>query len=666
MCGITLIYHTDKKPVNADCLDRMTQTLVHRGPDGNGTYINDYAGLGHTRLSIVDVATGAQPMHSSDKRYVITYNGELYNFAELRQNLLEDNYTFNTHCDTEVILALYQKFGEKCVEQLRGMFSFAIIDTQTNALFIARDRLGIKPLFYHWDGNTLLAASEIKAIFASKQVAPVFNKQSIRNHFLYQFSVTPFTLFEGILELEPGHTLTISANGEPDIKQYWDLHFPEEIYDIEAAAEQEHVEDSVWVERFDIGMNDATRCHTIGDVPIGTYLSGGIDSSATSALLKEHYPQVPHSYSIHFTNPASDESYAYKPVAEHLDLPNHELTIDDNQAGGFLSTFEQCLYHLEQPQRMAVDIPHFMLSDFVRQQNCKVVYTGDGADEILGGYDCFRQDAIRCWGNDLEDEQARENAYLNQYTEWFSEGQMQHLLNMHAPDKQDRVYDDIGTYPAWYDMWEVLREPTDALLTESFKNATDNDTQMPALFERMKPHIENRHPLNQSLYIETKTRLPGWILWKSDRLSMAHGVEARLPFMDHPLVELSAKIPCSLKLKEMDEKYVLKRIIKHELPEIEGDYKKRAFYTPIREWFMSETHYPELQPYLSEQALAETGLFKYEQVQNIVSALQSAPAEPDMNAYYHIMKNEWLIMLVLSIQIMHKQFIKQTAACFNS
>lgn len=665
MCGITLIYNTDKQAIDANILERMTETLIHRGPDGNGIFIKDFAGLGHTRLSIVDIDSGAQPMRSNDDRYVISYNGEIYNYTELRQNLIHDNCVFNNNSDTEVILALYQRHGAKCVEQLRGMFCFAILDTHTNSLFIARDRLGIKPLFYHWDGTTLLAASEIKAIFTSRKVTPVFNKQSIRNHFIYQFSVTPYTLFEGVLELEPGHTMTITPGGRPDIQQYWDLHFPEEVYDLEEAALQEYVEDSIWVERFDNGMHDATACHTIGDVPIGTYLSGGIDSSATSALLKEHYNRVPQSYSIHFTNPTTDESYAYKSVAQHLDLPNHELTIDDNREDGFLPAFEQCLYHLEQPQRMAVDIPHFLLSDFVRQRDCKVVYTGDGADEILGGYDCFRQDAIRCWGNEQQDEQAREHIYLNEYTQWFSEPHMRHLLALHEPARQDHVYEQTGTYPAWYDSWEILREPSEAMFTESFKSATDDDTQMPALFERMKPNIENRHPLNQSLYIETKTRLPGWILWKSDRLSMAHGVEVRVPFMDHPLVELTAKMPCHLKLNEMDEKHVLKRIMQSELPEIEGDYKKRAFYTPIREWFVSEQHFPAVQKYLSTEALLETGIFNPDEVKCIIEELKTAPANPDANAYYDIVKNEWLLMLVLSIQILHEQFIKQTAACFK-
>ncbi len=665
MCGITLIYNTDKQTIDADALKRMTHTLAHRGPDGDGIFIKDFAGLGHTRLSIVDINSGAQPMQSHDGRYVISYNGEIYNYLELRQDLIHDNYIFNNNSDTEVILALYQRHGAKCVEQLRGMFSFAILDTHSNALFIARDRLGIKPLFYHWNGTTLFAASEIKAIFASHKVTPVFNKQSIRNHFLYQFSVAPYTLFEDILELEPGHTMSIMPGGQPDIQQYWDLHFPEEIYDLEEAALQEHIEESEWVTRFDKSLHDATACHTIGDVPIGTYLSGGIDSSATSARLKEHGNQIPQSYSIHLSNPAADESYAYTSVAQYLDLPNHELTIDDNREDGFLPTFEQCLYHLEQPQRMTVDIPHFLLSDFVRQQACKVVYTGDGADEILGGYDCFRQDAIRCWGNEQQDEQIRKHIYLNEYTEWFSEQYMQHLLALHEPARQDYVYDQTGTYPVWHDLWEILRKPSETIFTDPFKNATDNDSQMPALFERMKPKIENRHPLNQSLYIETKTRLPNWILWKSDRLSMAHGVEARVPFMDHPLVELAAEMPCHLKLNEMDEKYVLKRIMQDELPKIEGDYKKRAFYTPIREWFASEQHLPAVQRYLSTEALLETDIFNPAEVKRIIEELKVAPSEPDINASYDIMKNEWLLMLVLSIQILHAQFIKQTAACFK-
>jgi len=673
MCGISLIYNTDGQSVDKRMLTRMTLAIKHRGPDADGVFINKHAGLGHTRLSIVDVQGGAQPMLSQDKRYVITYNGEIYNFRELRESLVKQGVNFESQCDTEVILALYQKSGTECVKQLRGMFSFAILEIESGKLFIARDRLGIKPLFYHWNGTTLFAASEIKSLFASKMLTPVMNKQSIRNYFTYQFSVPPYTMFENVLELPPGHTLIIEQAGKPDVKEYWDLEFPEEsceeqdeyLIDENFNEENENKEEQEWIKKFETTFHDAAKCHTIGDVPIGTYLSGGIDSSATTLLLKQHYPSLPNSFSIHFTNPLSDESYAYKPVANHLGVPNFELLIDDEREDGYLGVLEKCLYHLEQPQRMAVDIPHFLLSDFVRQHNCKVVYTGDGADEILGGYDCFRQDGIRCWGNELQNEEVRSNHYLTEYTKYFSVQYMQMLITLHKPEKQQQVYEEFGTYPAWYDMWQVLKECSEELFTESFLIETNNDTQMPELVARMKPKIENRHPLNQSLYIETKTRLPGWILWKSDRLSMANSVEARIPFMDHPLVELSANMPCYLKLNGMDEKYALKMIMKPALPEIPGEYKKRAFYTPIREWFFSKNRQTELQKYISIDALEEVGFFKPDVVQDIVKRLTEAPSELDINSSYDVMKDEWLFMLVLSTQILYAQFIKQSALCFR-
>ncbi len=686
MCGISLVYHCEGQRVDEAMLRRMILAIKHRGPDADGIFVNKHAGLGHTRLSIVDVNGGTQPMLSQNKRYVITYNGEIYNFKDLRESLEKQGIEFESRCDTEVILALYQELGADCVKQLRGMFSFAILDIQSGKLFIARDRLGIKPLFYHWTGKTLLAASEIKSLFASKLLTPVINKQSIRNHFTYQFSVSPFTMFENVLELPPGHTLTIVQGGEPEIKEYWDLEFPEEcleeqlpsllseqlqeqgeyLIDENFQEQSEGKEEQEWIQKFEEKFNDAAKTHTIGDVPIGTYLSGGIDSSATTLLLKKHYPSLPKSFSIHFINPNSDESYAYRPVANHLGVPNSELIIDDKREEGYLGVFAACLYHLEQPQRMAVDIPHFLLSDFVRQENCKVVYTGDGADEIFGGYDCFRQDSMRCWGNDLQNEEARANQYLGEYSKYFAKQYMQLLLGLHEPEKQENVYAEFGTYPAWYDFWQILKECSEEIFTDSFLNETNNDSQMPELVAKMKPKINNRHPLNQSLYMETKTRLPGWILWKSDRLSMAHSVEARVPFMDHPLVEFSANMPCYLKLNGMDEKYVLKMMVKAALPEIPGEYKKRAFYTPIREWFFSNDDQTELQQYLSVDALQEVGFFKPNAVQKIIKRLAESPAELDLNSNYDVTKDEWLFMLVLSTQMLHSQFVKQSAPCFQT
>ena len=658
MCGISFIFNSDGNKPAEQQVQAMVNALQHRGPDAQAIKIIGSAGLGHTRLSIVDLEAGAQPMISTDGRYVIVFNGEIYNFSELREQLIKQGSKFATHSDTEVILNLYARDGEKCVNQLRGMFSFAIHDSQDDTLFIARDRLGIKPLFYHWTGSTLVGASEIKAIFASGIVEPAFNLQSLRNYFSYQFDITPYTSFKDILQLPPGYTMKISSQGTPQLQQYWDLEFP-------LAGEEEQASEEQWAKKFADGLDDAAISHMIGDVPIGAYLSGGIDSSTTTYLLKQHYPQTVNTFTMRFLNPFSDESKISRNTAKHLGVPNHELEIDDKREGGYLDVLEHAIYHVEQPQRMLLDIPLFMLSDMVQQNNYKVVYTGDGADEIFGGYDAYRQNYIRLWGNQQKNMRQRRRYYLNEFKQNFSHDFLTQLWHQHSPKNQRRVTRRFGCYPVWNDFWHLLDDKQQGLFTDEFAEVTDHDHQMDELVEQMRPGIEGRDPLNQSLYIETRTRLPGWILWKTDRLCMSHGVEARVPFLDHPLVELTAQIPTNLKLNQMDEKYLLRKIMLPHMPEHPQTFKKRAFYTPIRQWLFAPENIEKTQCYLSSDAIADAGIFDTDSVTRVKDELLNTGYDLDMNGFYRVMQLEWVLTLVLSIQIMHFQFIKKNAPCFQ-
>jgi asparagine synthase (glutamine-hydrolysing) len=658
MCGISFIFHSDGQAAQPSAIEAMINALVHRGPDAQHYSCLGPTALGHTRLSIVDVQGGAQPMSTPDGRFSIVFNGEIYNYHALRDKLQQQGVAFQTRSDTEVILQLFAQQGEACVPQLRGMFSFAIYDAQRKSLFVARDRFGIKPCFYHWDGSTLTGASEMKAIFASGLVQPAFNLQTLRNYFTYQFNITPYTCFQDVLQLPPGYTLTLAEGSQPRLNQYWDLDFP--LQSDDDYSEQE------WTEKFETALHDAAASHMIGEVPIGAYLSGGIDSSTTTYLLKQHYPETVHTFTMRFLNPASDESELAHNTARHLQVPSHDLIIDDERPGGYLDVLEQALYHVEQPQRMALEIPLYLLSGLVEQQHYKVVYTGDGADEIFGGYDCYRQDYIRINGNHQADEEARINYYLSEYLNDFSADQLCLLADLHQNDEQARTIKRFGCYPAWYDFWHILQPLPGNLLTDAFAEATQHDQQMDELVAGMKPRISGRHVLNQSLYIETKTRLPDWILWKTDRMTMAHGVEARVPFLDHPLVELCAQMPTLLKLRYMDEKYVLRKVMTPRLPEHPYAYKKRAFYTPIREWLFTAEHVGQLDPYVSEAALRESNLFQPRAVAQLLQDLVAAPAPQDVDSYYAVMKKEWLLMLILSIQILYKQFIKKESLCFQN
>ncbi|MCI0507953.1 MAG: asparagine synthase C-terminal domain-containing protein, partial [Gammaproteobacteria bacterium] len=421
-----------------------------------------------------------------------------------------------------------------------------------------------------------------------------------------------------------------------------------------------------WGKAFEKTLDDSIVSHMIGEVPIGAYLSGGIDSATTTYMLNKHYENEVQSFTIRFTNTANDESEISRRIAWHIHVPNTELIIDDERPGGYLGILEQAIYHLEQPQRVAVDIPHFMLSGLVRDNHYKVVYTGDGADEIFGGYDCYRQDMIRVWGNEKESMEQREEFYLTHFKDNFADQHMRMLLRLHEPGSQDATIKKFGCYPAWHDTWHILDDVGERLLSRNVKDRLHANSQMDELIERMKPKLEERHPLNQSLYIETKTRLPGWILWKSDRLSMAHSVEVRVPFMDHKLVEFTARVPPWLKLNGMDEKYLLRKIMMPHLPEHPHSFKKRAFYTPIKEWFFTPEKAARLNSYLCDDALVKAGIFDVNAVHEMLDEITSRPAPRTNDDYYSLMKLEWGLMIVLTVQILHSLFIQKKAPCFNA
>ena len=651
MCGIALTYAADGSAADPQRIHRMTETLGHRGPDGSGTLIRGNAALGHTRLSIVDVAGGAQPMTSSDLRYTIVFNGEIYNYRALRDALCSKGAEFTSQSDTEVILQLYQREGANCVQRLRGMFSFAIYDACGNSVFVARDRLGIKPLVYYWNGTILLVASEIKALFAAELVAPQLCPSAIKSYFSYQFAISPQTPFKDIYELPAGFYLTVIPGGQPHLVRYWDLEFPRE-------QEYETLDESYWARELETALYNAAACHTIGDVPIGAYLSGGIDSATTTWLLTQCYDRPVQSFSIHFSNSTQDESRLYRAIAAHLGVGNSELLMDDLHPGGYLTELVDAMFYLEQPQRMAVDIPFFLLSRHVRELGYKVVYSGEGADEVLGGYDCFRQDYMRLWGNDVKDAELRALLYFSQYTQSFSNSQIHLLYDLHATKLQQSVIDRFGCYPVWYDFWQITGDMLPGLFHPDFIVRADAEDPMAVATAAMKPYLEGRHRLNQSLYIETKTRLPGWILWRSDRMAMAHGVEARVPFLDHPLTELIARIPPGLKLRGMDEKYLLKKIAAAHLPAQAERYKKRAFYTPIREWLFTETLGEALDQFLSTSALIESQVFEPSSVHRLRGELLRASTPRNADEYYRVMKLEWILTLVLTVQILYAQFVK--------
>ncbi|MBI3562551.1 MAG: asparagine synthase (glutamine-hydrolyzing) [Gammaproteobacteria bacterium] len=647
MCGIAIIFYHNGSTPEAWRARAMHRALAHRGPDAANVVLRAGVALAHARLSIVDIQGGAQPMQTPDGQYAITYNGEIYNYRQLRQSLIERGLPFRSQSDTEVVLNAYREFGARALVKLRGMFAFAIHDRYRGELFMARDRLGIKPLYYYNDERVFVAASEIKAIYASGLVKPELNRASIQNYFSYQFAIAPHTAFTHIYELPPAHSLCINAGNAPRISRYWDLNFP-------AAGDYESMDETYWTQQFTDTFQNAVTSHGIGEAPIGSYLSGGIDSCSITRLLADSQPRL-QTFSIGFDNADYDESSQYRAIAASMGVANAELRLQDERPQGYLDDLVQCIYHLEQPQRMAVDIPHYLLSGLVRQKTYKVVYTGDGADELLAGYDCFRQDQMRVWSNGPLKSRLRRWYYLRRHTRYFPREHMRLLLALHTRRTQQHTINRFGFYPAWHDFWQITRQQRTGIMREDA--SINGEAQMDALVAGMQSHLVGRDALNQSLYFELKTRLPGWILWKSDRLSMAHGVEARVPFLDHPLVELIARMPPQMKLNGLNEKYILKKSMLPRLPETAHGYRKRGFYTPISAWFFTSNRREELAPYLSREALIKTDLFDPERVMALQRELQGISKPLDLQTGYRLMRIEWILFTVLTTQILHHLYM---------
>ena len=650
MCGIAIILHHNGSTPEAWRARAMNLALAHRGPDAEHVLLRHAVALAHVRLSIVDIDGGTQPMQTTDGQLAITYNGEIYNFKDLRSALCAHGVAFRTQSDTEVVLNAYREFGAKAVTRLRGMFAFAIHDDISGELFLARDRLGIKPLYYYNDDRVFVAASEIKAIFASGLVRPELDRASIKNHFTYQFSIAPHTPFAHIYELPPAHTLRIAPGKKPHLERYWDINFPH-------AGDYESMDESYWIPRFTDALQDAVASHSIGDVAIGSYLSGGIDSCTVTRLLADIQPKV-QTFSIGFDNADYDESKQYRAIAQSMGVANAELRLQDKRPQGFLDDLVQCIYHLEQPQRMAVDVPHYLLSGLARENHHKVVYTGDGADEVLAGYDCFRQDYMRLWSNGALSSLLRRWRYMHRYTRLFARDHMRLLLDLHGRGTQRKTVERFGFYPAWHDFWQITRTQRAGIMRDH--DSIDGDAQMDTLVAGMQEQLAGRDAINQSLYFEMKTRLPGWILWKSDRLSMAHGVEGRVPFLDHPLVELIARMPPQMKLNGLNEKYVLKQSMASRLPDMPHAYKKRGFYTPISAWFFTPERMAELHPYLSREALIKTDLFDPDRVRLLQRELKNMPASADMDTSYRSTQLEWTLFTVLTTQILHQLYVERS------
>ncbi len=591
MCGIAGIYSPDRlHPAAPADLDAMLAALRHRGPDESGIYVDDHAALGSDRLSIIDLAGGQQPVASEDGTLWIVYNGEVYNYIELRRHLEARGHHFSTSSDTEVALHMFVEYGPDCLNRFNGNFALAIWNTQTQTLFIGRDRLGIRPLYYTRLGDTWWFASEIKALLVGSPAVFEIDRRSLAQVFTYWSVQTPGTIFKGIFELPPGHWMQIDANGCRQ-QAYWKLMFHES---------GERQEDEVYQEEFEELLADASRIRMRSDVPVGAYLSGGLDSSTVAALVRGEQGNRLETFSISFSDKHFDESPFQLRMADALGTDHHIAYTTPEDVG---EVFPEVIWHTETPVLRTAPAPMYLLSRLVNRHGIKVVMTGEGADEILAGYDIFKETAVRRFWARQPLSEKRPLLLKRLYPDISSLGSTRftYLKAFFGRDLENTRSPFYSHALRWNNTARLHRllEAADGQAP-----AWDNEIRLPEGFSGWSG-------LAQAQYLEITTFLSPYLLnSQGDRVSMANSVEGRLPFLDYRLVEFCTRLPDDMKLRGLMEKWLLKQMGRKLLPGEIWQRVKRPYRAPIKDCFFHANPPDYVGELLSERNLRDTNLFQ--------------------------------------------------------
>ncbi|HWJ87747.1 MAG TPA: asparagine synthase (glutamine-hydrolyzing) [Pelagibacterium sp.] len=612
MCGIVGYRDQGMTAGNGGALLRaMTQAIAHRGPDGDGHWTADGIGLGHRRLAIVGLTDGQQPMADPEAGLVISYNGEVFNFPQLRADLEARGHRFRTRTDTEVILKLYRQYGADCVTHLNGDFAFALWDAPHRRLLLARDRMGVRPLFWARTPTGIAFASEIKALLCHEAINPTLDPFALDDIFTHWSPLAPRTIFKDINELPPGHLMIIEA-GEPIIRPYWRLDFPDAT-DVAPEGNEDATAEAV----LDL-LTDATRIRMRADVPVGAYLSGGLDSSIIAALAARETSERLSTFSVAFESAEHDESGFQRQMVSALGT-NHAQVLCRNS--DIAEIFPQIVEMAERPIVRTAPAPMHMLAGLVRDSGYKVVLTGEGADEIFAGYDIFRENKVRrfCARDPKSERRALLFKRLYPYLPQLQRQNAAYLaayFGVNVASLDDPLFSHRPRFRSTAAAKLFFSGDLKAELSDY--DASD------ALAAQLPERFGRWHPLHQAQYLETRFLLPGYILSaQGDRMAMAHGVEGRFPFLDHRLVELAASIPPALKLRGLDEKYILRRATRHLLPAEIGKRIKQPYRAPDSEAFAASAA-PYIEAALSDAALARTGMFNPRAVKALREKLASS------------------------------------------
>ncbi len=605
MCGICGIAIPERlnRSVDAERLTRMRDALVHRGPDGAGLFVDGPIGLGHRRLSIVDVAHGAQPMTTDDGRSTIVYNGEVYNHPALMQGLRAEGVRYHTHCDTETVLHLYARHGRDFVQHCRGMFAIAIWDRADRTLTLARDRFGVKPVYYvHAADGTLHFASEIKALLASGAVAAALHMASFPDFLANHAPSSDETMFTGVKRLPPGHTLRWH-DGTIEISQYWDLSFVPD----QALA---RASDADLTAEYSSRFEEAVRLRLMSDVPLGMFLSGGIDSAAITAVMSDMVDGPIKTFSVAFAEREANELHYARLVSERYRTDHHEIVVTPEQ---FWDALPLLIWHEDEP----IAHPSSVALNFVSRlasEHVKVVLTGEGSDETLAGYNRYRVTIANMRLGGIFEHivpdgvRAALRSAIGDAGHAGVRGKLARTF-LARPATLDAMY---------FDNFAVFAPHRISALLSPRARATVTGVDAYQAYHDAIARCDASTLLGKLLYADTKTYLHE-LLMKQDQMSMAASIESRVPFLDHPLAEFAARMPERMKLRGMTTKYVLRQAMKDRLPPVILSRKKMGFPVPVGTWFRGPWQHLLQEFVVSQRALAR-GLFTPEVVRGLVAA----------------------------------------------
>lgn len=564
MCGIAGFIYADHRDARAPLgvLDRMCRVIAHRGPDDQGMVIEGPAALGMRRLSIIDLAGGHQPMSGCHDALTIVFNGEIYNYRELQRELEGHGHNFKTTSDTETIIHAYEEYGKGCVEHLRGMFAFAIWDANNRELFIARDRAGEKPLYYTVTAHgTLIFGSELKSLREHPDFLPQINFEALDAYLSFGYVPDPLTIFQDVHKLPPGNYL-IFKNGCVQVRQYWDF-----LYEQPQSKPFQNEEDCLRELR--VLLDEAVRMRLVADVPLGAFLSGGIDSSTVVGLMSQHSDRPVKTFSIGFHEDSYDELKYARLAAKKFGTEHHEFIVTSD----ICEVIDELVWHFDEPFADSSAIPTYMVSKLARE-HVKVVLSGDGGDELFAGYTRYANDRKRNGFDQIP--RAVRKGLMQPLGRRLPHGAWgRNYLHNVALEPLDRYIEDISIFTK-------LNKPS--LYTNDFRRGL-NGSETAARFREIAAGSRANDPLDPLLYLDSKTYLPGDILTKVDRMSMAVSLEARVPLLDHKLIEfVCTRIPASMKMKGLETKYIFKRAVADLVPAEILDRPKQGFGVPIKEW----------------------------------------------------------------------------------